>query len=121
MKGFWAVSEKPSIKLKAKSLDLTSAGPSHISNMHLPMWALRQAKYASLGKLYIMECKCPGRRSVLKSRTEAASVADAKVCSTFRMHFGHHTSANPQGDAVFGRASKSAQILFSPSSCSMDA
>ena len=34
----------------------------------------------------------------LKSRTGGvpAYVADANVCSTFRMHFGHPTSANPK-------------------------
>ena len=36
-----------------------------------------------------------------------AYVADTSVCSRFRMHFGQPTSANPQEDAVFGRAGKS--------------
>ena len=34
----------------------------------------------------------------------AAYVADANVCSTFYVHFGHCTSANPKGNAVFRRA-----------------
>ena len=39
-----------------------------------------------------------------RRRKNDAYVADANVCSMFRMHFGHPASANAQGDAVFGRA-----------------
>ena len=36
-------------------------------------------------------------------------VADAYVCSAFRMHVGHSTPANPQGDVVSGTAGLNAQ------------
>ena len=37
------------------------------------------------------------------------NVADANVCSAFRMHVGHPTPANPQGDVVSGTAGLNAQ------------
>ena len=40
-------------------------------------------------------------------RCKNAALEDANACSTFHVHFGHPTSANPQGDAVFARAGKS--------------
>ena len=48
-------------------------------------------------------------------------MSEANVQSAFCMHFGHSTSANPQGDAVFGRAGRSAQtcrVLIRDAVCS---
>ena len=47
----------------------------------------------------------PDRRRKKKS----VCLADANVCRTLRMHFGHPTSANPPRDTVFARPGKSAQ------------